>query len=374
MHEINAAGQNSDYPIGAPDSDLKRDLTEKLTMRAPEKCNLRSMTDPNISMDAIRDTREALGTRIVTTPTIDWQADELTERLGADTRVNLKLELFQRTGTFKVRGALAVMLGLSPEQRARGVTAVSAGNHAIATAYAARCLGVSARVVMLASANPARVERCRRLGAEVEIAPNGAAAFERARQIETEGRTLVHPFEGPLTALGTATIGLEWATQAGELDAVICPIGGGGLCAGLATAIKLLLPDCRVYGVEPEGADNMRRSFAEGKPAANTHIATIADSLGPPYSLPYSFALCRNAVEEIVLVSDNELRVGMDLLFREARLAVEPAAAAATAALMGPLAERLRGQRVGVIVCGANIDIQGFAAHVAMGGAITGLR
>ncbi|WBX84294.1 pyridoxal-phosphate dependent enzyme [Sphingosinicella microcystinivorans] len=333
------------------------------------------MTDPAITIEAIRAARAALGSHIVTTPTLDWQADELRERLGSDTRINLKLELFQRTGTFKPRGALTVMLALDAAQRARGVTAVSAGNHAIATAYAARTLGISARVVMLPTANPARIERCRRLGAEVEIAADGAAAFERARQIEAEeGRAFVHPFEGPRTALGTATIGLEWASQTEPLDVLICPIGGGGLCAGLATAIRLLMPGCRVFGVEPEGADNMRRSFAEGVPAANATIATIADSLGPPYSLPYSFGLCREAVEEIVLVSDDALRAGMDLLFREARLAVEPAAAAATAALMGPLAERVRGKRVGVIVCGANIDIAGFAAHVEAGQHITGLQ
>jgi len=328
-----------------------------------------------ITRDAIRSTREALGSRIVTTPTLDWECDETIARLGPDTRINLKLELFQRTGTFKARGAMNVVLNLSDEQKARGVTAVSAGNHAIATAYAARTLGLSAKVVMLATANPARVERCRRLGAEVEIAPDGATAFEWVRRIEAdEGRSFVHPFEGPLTALGTATIGLEWVEQAAGLDAVICPIGGGGLCAGLSTAIKLFAPDCTVYGVEPEGADNMRRSFEEGEPMPNERIATIADSLAPPYSLPYSFELCRRSVDEIVLISDDQMRAGMNLLFREARLAVEPAAAAATAAAMGPLADRLRGKRVGVLVCGANIDLDGFIAHVDAGRAITRLQ
>ena len=343
----------------------KPSLIKIFCVARPRKMQSWSMAFPEITISSIRAAREALGTRIVTTPTLDWRADELTDRLGKDTRVNLKLELFQRTGTFKPRGALTVMLGLSPKQLARGVTAVSAGNHAIATAYAARCLGVSAHVVMLASANSARVERCRRLGATVEIACDGPSAFERVREIEAkEGRAFVHPFEGPLTALGTATIGLEWAAQVKDLDAVICPIGGGGLCAGLATAIKLLQPNCRIYGVEPEGADNMRQSFIAGKPITNKQIATIADSLAPPYSLPYSFDLCRSTVEEIVLVSDDELRAGMSLLFREARLAVEPAAAAATAALLGPLAERLRGQHVGVIICGANIDIKSFAMNV----------
>jgi len=326
----------------------------------------------DLTVDSIQATRERLGARIVTTPVLDWRCDELSDRLGPDARVNLKLELLQRTGTFKVRGALNVMLNLPFEALARGVTAVSAGNHAIATAYAARSLGVSARVVMLASASPARVDRCRRLGAQVEIAPDGKSAFARAQQIaEDEGRTLVHPFEGPMTALGTATIGLEWATQVEPLDAVIVPIGGGGLCAGLGTAIRLLMPETLVYGVEPEGADNMRRSIAEGRPVANERVATIADSLGPPYSLPYSFELCRRAVAEVVTVSDDMIRAAMDMLFREARLAVEPAAAAATAALMGPLADRLRGRHVGVIVCGANIDIGNFATQIRDGGALT---
>lgn len=333
------------------------------------------MSSPDLTIDTIRSTRAAIDPHITRTPTLDWRCDEIVDRLGPETSVNLKLELFQRTGTFKARGAVNVMLGLSPEQRARGVTAVSAGNHAIATAYAARELGISAKVVMLSTANPARVERCRRLGAEVVIVESGGSAFDRARQIEAEeGRSFVHPFEGPRTALGTATIGLEWAEQAGPLDAVICPIGGGGLCAGLSTAIKLLMPDCKVYGVEPEGADNMRRSFARGEAVANERIATIADSLAPPYSLPYSFDLCSKAVDDIVLVSDDDLRAGMNLLFREARLAVEPAAAAATMAMMGPLADRLRGLRVGVLVCGANIDVDGFTANIHAGRLLTGLQ
>lgn len=335
----------------------------------------RAMTIEAITPEAIRSTREALGSRIVTTPTLDWECDETVDRLGPDTRINLKLELFQRTGTFKARGAMNVVLNLSDEQKKRGVTAVSAGNHAIATAYAARTLGLSAKVVMLATANPARIERCRRLGAEVVIAPDGATAFDWVRRIEAdEGRSFVHPFEGPLTALGTATIGFEWVGQTAGLDAVICPIGGGGLCGGLSTAIKLFAPHCAVYGVEPEGADNMRRSFEKGEPVANERIATIADSLAPPYSLPYSFELCRRSVDEIVLVSDDQMRAGMNLLFREARLAVEPAAAAATAALIGPLADRLRDKRVGVLVCGANIDLHGFMSHAEAGRAITHLQ
>jgi threonine dehydratase len=319
----------------------------------------------SVSLDGIRAAQNALRPYLALTPIQLCACDELAAVLGADTEVVLKLELFQRTGTFKPRGALTVMQSLSPEALARGVTAVSAGNHAIATAYAARALGTTAKVVMLASANAARIDRCRRFGAEVVIAPDGRTGFAWAEAIEAEeGRTFVHPFEGPLTALGTATLGLEFAEQAGDLDAVIIPIGGGGLFAGMATAIRLALPNCRLYGVEPQGADSMRRSLAAGKPVTLDAVKTIADSLGPPYSLPYSFECCRRLLDDLVLVSDDEIRRAMDLLFREMRLAVEPAAASATAALLGPLATRLRGKRVGVLVCGTNIDLDTFHLHV----------
>jgi threonine dehydratase len=315
---------------------------------------------------AIRETRARLGDLIVTTPVRIWQDDVVTKTFGARTEVVLKEELFQRTGTFKPRGALSVMLDLEPSARARGVTAVSAGNHAMATAYAARAVGATAKVVMPRTANPFRVEGCRRLGATVELVDNVHQAFERAKQIEAEeGRTFVHPFEGPKTALGTATLGLELMQQVPDLDAVIVPIGGGGLCAGIAAAVKLTRPDCLVFGVEPEGADSMRRSFEAGSPQAIDAVRTIADSLGAPHAAPYSYALCRKYVDELVLVSDDDLRRAMLLLFTSAKLAVEPASAAATAALAGPLRERLDGKRVGLIVSGVNIDAGTFTKHLS---------
>ncbi len=313
----------------------------------------------------IRAARERLDDFIVETPVWRWRNREIAERVGPETQVFLKLELFQHTGTFKPRGALTVMLNLDQAALRRGVTAVSAGNHALAVAYAAQLLGTTAKVVMPKTANPIRVAGCRAFGAIVELVEDVHQAFERVRQIEAEeGRTFIHPFEGPLTALGTATVGLEFCAQVPDLDAVIVPIGGGGLCAGIATAVKLLQPRCQVLGVEPEGADTMHRSFASGKSEAIDKIRTIADSLGAPHAAPYSFGLCRQYVDDLVLVSDAALRQAMALLFRSVKLAVEPAGAAATAALCGPLRERLRGKRVGLIVCGSNIDIATFAAHV----------
>ncbi|HEV7499173.1 MAG TPA: threonine/serine dehydratase [Vicinamibacteria bacterium] len=307
-----------------------------------------------------------MGDLVLTTPVREWDDAALAREVAPGTRVVLKEELFQRTGTFKPRGALTVMLELDREALGRGVTAVSAGNHAIAVAYAAQALGSSAKVVMPKTASPFRVAKCRERGAEVELVEDVHRAFERVKEIEAqEGRTFVHPFEGPRTALGTATLGLELVEQVPDVEAVIVPIGGGGLCAGVAAAVKLARPDCRVYGVEPEGADSMHRSFAAGSPQGIEAVRTIADSLGAPHAAPYSFALCRRFVDELVLVSDDALRRAMRLLFSSAKLAVEPAGAAATAALCGPLRERVAGRRVALVVCGANIDAPTFSRHLA---------
>lgn len=323
----------------------------------------------SLTLDEIREARAQLGDRVVTTPVHEWEGPLREEILGPQTRVFLKLELLQRTGTFKARGALLNMLRLSPEELARGVTAISAGNHAVAVAYAAKTLGVNAKVVMIKTANALRVELCRKYGAEIEFAENAHVGFERVKQVEKEeGRALIHPFEGMRTALGTATVGLEFCQQVERLDAVIVPIGGGGLCAGIASAVKLSWPDCAVYGVEPTGADSMKRSLAAGEPRSIERVATIADSLGAPYAAPITFELCRRNVDDVVLVTDDELRDAMRLMLREIKLAVEPAGASAMAALVGPLREKLRGRRVGLIVCGSNIDAATYAQLIQLAG------
>ena len=332
------------------------------------------MLDPDpLTLAQVRAVREQISAHIVQTPIHAWRGPEVASRTARGTEAVLKLELFQLTGTFKARGAINSVQLLDDAARARGIVAVSAGNHAIAAAYAAQTLGATAKVVMIASANPARIARCKAYGAEVIMAPHGPAAFALADEMaKAEGRTLIHPFEGPAVAAGTATLGVEFSEQAGPLDAVIIPIGGGGLCAGVSWAIKHLQPNCKVYGVEPTGADSMSRSFAAGKPVQALPVTTIADSLGPPYSLPYSYNLCRRNVDRIVLVDDDQIMDAMGVLFREMKLAVEPAAAAATAALFGPLKDELAGKRVGLIVCGANIDLDTFSRQVARGNALAG--
>lgn len=320
---------------------------------------------PRITLGEILAARRQLGDLVDRTPVHELRGPAVEAAVGAGTVPVLKLELFQRTGSFKPRGALLNVMALSRDELARGICAVSAGNHAIATAYAARVVGTHAKIVMFASANPFRVAQCRAWGAEIEFAPDAHAGFRRGEELQiAEARPLVHPFEGLRTATGTATLGLEFLEQVPDLDAVIVPIGGGGLCAGVSAAVKLVSPECRVYGVEPVGADTMHRSFAAGRPVAIERVTTIADSLGAPYAMPISYALCRDHVDELVRIDDAAMISAMRFLLEQAKLAVEPAGAAATAALLGPLRDELAGRKVGLLVCGANIDAATFARLV----------
>ena len=251
----------------------------------------------------IRAARALLGDRIRTTPTLALRGPAIEAALAAGTQAVLKLELFQHTGSFKARGALVNALALDADERVRGICTISAGNHAIAAAFAARAVGASAKVVMKVGASPFRIAECQRYGGEVVLEPDFHAAFKRVDEIrDREGRTLIHPFEGIRTARGTGTLGLEFIEQVPDLDAVIIPIGGGGLCAGVAAAIKLLRPRCLVFGVEPEGADSMRRSLEAGSPQSIDAVRTIADSLGAPYAAPYSFDVVRRNIDDLVLL------------------------------------------------------------------------
>jgi threonine dehydratase len=328
------------------------------------------MTTSYPSLAQIRDTAARLQGKILHTPVWRWQTG-IIEKHFPTTEIWLKLELFQKTGTFKLRGALNCIAALNAAARGRGVVAVSQGNHAIAVAYTARLSGVGAKVVMPRQANPARVAACRELGAEVVLMADVHQAFAHGREIErNEGRTMLHPYDGPLTAQGTGTIGLELMAQVPGLDAVVVPVGGGGLCAGIAAAVKQLNPDCAVYGVEPFGADALYRSFASGVPETLERVDTVADSLAAPYAMEYSFNVCRRFVNEVVRVGDDEICEAMLHLFRDAKLVAEPAAAVATAALFGPLRERLAGKRVALLVCGSNIDPARFAELLCRGARI----
>lgn len=318
-------------------------------------------TEPIPTLDAIATQHFALTPWVFRTPVFERHDFPSLE----GTAINFKFELLQASGTFKARGAFTNLLALDATQRSVGVTCVSGGNHAAAVAYAAMRLGVSAKVVVFRTTTPTRIALCKQYRAEVVVADTPAEAFDLVRRIETEeGRFFVHPFNGYRTVLGTATLGYEWATQTPDLDAVIVPIGGGGLAAGVSTALRLANPRVHVYGVEPEGADAMNKSFAANHTIKMGPMHSIADSLMAPHTEQYSYELCRRHIDRLVTVSDDALRAAMLKLFTQLKIAVEPACAAATAALLGPLRETLQGKRVGVLLCGSNTDPATFASHI----------
>ncbi len=326
-----------------------------------------------ITLNAIETRHGNLRDSIRRTPALELDAPWVKTAFGGGSIV-LKLECFQHTGTFKARGALSNARAIPAKNQGAGITAASAGNHAIAAAWAARAAGLSAKVVMQNNASPFRIERARSEGAEVILRDPGAPTFAEAERLsKEEGRTFIHPFDGVDTVLGTAGVGLELMERVPDLDAVVVSVGGGGLIGGVAAAVKLINPECLVYGVEPEGADSMSRSVALGAPVTLDKVDTIADSLGPPMALPLGHALCAAYVNNMVTVSDDAICAGMVVLQQDAKLAVEPAAGAAMAGVLGPLAKRLQGKRVGIIVCGANIDAATYAGQLARGKAHMGL-
>lgn len=327
---------------------------------------------PELNILNIASAADEIDTEIIKTPLHFWPQKSAKIRFGRDTQVVTKLELFQHTGSFKARAALLAIRYLSAAQLKCGVTAVSAGNHAAAVAWAAVQRGTTAKVVMPSASNPYRVALCRAYGAEVILVKDVHAAFEKVRLIEAEeGRYFIHPFEGETVALATATIGFEFhqqlCAQKSSLDAMIIAVGGGGLCAGVSSAIRLLTPDCEIFAVEPHGADSMYQSFRAGSPQEIANVDTLADSLGAPHSEPYSFSVCKKHVEQVVKVSDDEILQALYYVFQDLKLAVEPAAAAAVAALTGPLRTSLAGRRVGMIICGANIDAESYQRYLARG-------
>jgi len=190
---------------------------------------------------------------------------------------------------------------------------------------------------------------------------------EAERLSRDEGSTYIHPFEGPNTTLGAAGVGLEMAAQIPDMDAVIVAVGGGGLISGVASAIKQINPKCKVYGVEPIGANSMQQSLAAGAPVKLDGISTLADSLGAPGAMPFSTRVCAAYVDQVVTVDDDQICAGVVLYQQEAKLAVEPAAGATLAAALGPLKAQLQGKKTGLVVCGANIDAASYAKILERG-------
>jgi threonine dehydratase len=308
--------------------------------------------------DDVLAARETVAGRIHRTPT--FTSRTLGERIGA--RAFLKAELFQKTGSFKPRGVLNKLASLAPDERARGVVTWSAGNHAQAVAWAAASESIDCLVVMSAGANPQKVAATRGYGATVDLeAPDHAAAYERLLEVIDEtGRTYIPPFDDPHVIAGQGTVGLEIVEDVPDADLIVCPIGGGGLISGIATAT-----DTRIIGVEPE----LSAAFTAGLEAGGSvHIElqpTAADGLAPPFAGELTLAVGRERVEQVVLVTEEEIAAGMRFLHARAKLACEPSGAAATAALLAGKIPVEPGSNVVAIVSGGNSATRVAAAILA---------
>jgi threonine dehydratase len=311
-----------------------------------------------ITLTDLRDAARTISGVIVRTPLLP--ADELTAKVGAP--VWLKPETLQRGGAFKLRGAYNFLAKLSAEQRSRGVVAPSSGNHAQAVALAAKLFGVRATVVMPTNVTAAKRGGAERLGARVELAGTTTAdRMERAVEIvAAEGGTLVPPYDDPVIVAGQGTAGLEIGQDLPDVGTVLVPVGGGGLSAGVAAAIKLTVPNARVIGVEPAGAPKLSRARAAGKPVRLDKTGGLADGLLAVEVGAIPFAHHQAYIDDVVLVADDALVAAMRFLLDRMKLVVEPSGAITVAALMTGAA-KTRGAVVAVL-SGGNIEYDGLRA------------
>jgi threonine dehydratase len=308
-----------------------------------------------VTLQDIENAAKRIGSAVVESPCP--ASIPLSEITGM--QIYCKLEYLQRTGSFKERGARNALLILSPAQQQRGVIAASAGNHALGVSYHANLLGIPATVVMPQFAPLTKVVNCRRLGAEVLLEGSDIAeARSKADQIAaSRGLTYINGFDDPAIIAGQGTIGLEIARQVPEVEAVIVPVGGAGLVAGIALALKSVKPEVRIFGVEPERAASFTAALAAGKPVQITMKPTLADGLSVPKVGENAFRLARDLVEKTVLVGEQDLARAVLRLMELEKAVVEGAGAAPLAACLAGLVPELNGKKVVLPLCGGNIDL-----------------
>jgi len=277
-------------------------------------------------------------------------------RTGAE--VYLKLESFQPVGVFKIRGAINKICSLSPSELKKGLVASSSGNHGLAVAYAAKIFGAKAVVVVPENAVKEKVEAIESYGAEVvKHGKDYDEAYSKALEIQKETKTtFVHPFNDPFVIAGQGTIGLELLEEVPDLDTIIVPVGGGGLISGIAIAAKTLKPNTKIVGVQAEGAPAVYRSWKAGKIVETDSVKTVADGLASRKPLDLTLRIMRKYVDDILLVTDQEIGEGVLALLHEAHILAEPSGAASLAALLFKYHPKPK-EKVAVIISGANISI-----------------
>ncbi len=310
-----------------------------------------------MEISAVERARDRIADHIKPTPLT--HSETLSRHL--DTDVYVKLELFQKTGSFKVRGAFNKLLSNSPEQLSKGVVAVSGGNHAQAIAYASSVLGVDAVIVMPESTPRNYVDATIGYGAKVELTPTIAEAFALSEHYRSDGRVFVHPFDDDLVMAGQGTLGLEIVEDLPGVTDVIVSIGGGGLMAGVSSALKAKKPDVHVWGVETVGADAMSQALAAGHPVQLSAITSIAKTLGAPAVSEATLAAAQKYLESVTVVTDAEALDALRFILERLKVLTEPAASCTLAA-----AEKLRsslGSHVVLILCGGNLALDDLCTY-----------
>jgi threonine dehydratase len=285
----------------------------------------------------------------------------LSAHLGVPTY--LKLECLQKTGSFKPRGAFNKMVSLSPEQRQRGVVAVSGGNHAQGVAYAAKQLGIAAVIAMPANTPPNYLDATRGYGAEIVLTPDIHAAFAEAARLRDQGRVMIHPFDEPLVAAGQGTIGLEILEDLPGVTRVYVSIGGGALITGVATALRSIKPAVKVIGVETEGADAMAKSLAAKQLVELPAITSIARTLGAPRVSEFTLHHVQKWVEEVVVVDDAATVAALILILERTKYLTEPAAACCLAAAERQRSQLSEADQVVLLLCGGNVSAADLSAY-----------
>jgi len=308
-----------------------------------------------IPLSKIRAAAARLAGKVHRTPL--FTATGLGELFGA--RFFLKCENFQKTGSFKPRGALNKVLSLSPEERARGLVTVSAGNHAQALAWAARIAGAACTVVMPTGAPQSKIDATRGYGAEIVLHDDRATLFDKLAEVrDARGLVFVPPFDDPEIIAGAGTTGLEILEDLPDADVVLVPVGGGGVLAGIASAVKQLRPQAKVVGVELAEGPGLAPALAAGKPVTVTRPwGTLADGMTPPFVGALPLEIAKEAVDEVLGVSEAGIIEAMKLLMTRAKLYVEGAGAASTAALLEGRVRVPPATRVVALVSGGNVDL-----------------
>ena len=316
------------------------------------------MIPEELSIQTIQEVYKKIKPYINTTPLI--KANKFLDDT-LSTNIYLKFECFQKSGSFKARGAINNILSSDKKDLEKGITAVSAGNHAIAASYAANVFNLKNKIFLYKSANKYRVEACENYNANI-LFTDAENAFDEVKEAEKQGYKFVHPFDGIHTLQGSATLGMEIFNQLNsmntKIDNVLISVGGGGLISGVGAILKQYFPNINIIGIEPDEAKGITDSLKANTPLQKVYINSIADSLCAPIHMPYSFNVAKQVIDEMINITDKDMSEAMIFAYNHLKLFLEPACVAGFAALKKLKLKELKGQNTLILLCGSNIDFQ----------------